>query len=75
MRNIVSYIPSDKLLIETDAPYLAPVPNRGKENEPAFIVDTGLKIAELRGCLVEEVAEITTENAIHVFGLEKKESL
>lgn len=72
LRNIVSYIPSDKLLIETDAPYLAPVPNRGKENEPAFLVDTGLKIAELRGCLVEEVAEITTENAIHMFGLEKR---
>jgi TatD DNase family protein len=55
-------VPADRLLIETDAPYLAPVPRRGKRNEPAFIVDTARKIAELRGVSVEEIARVTAEN-------------
>lgn len=55
--------PPDKLLIETDAPYLAPVPRRGKRNEPAFIAHTARKLADLRGVTFEEIARATTENA------------
>lgn len=55
--------PLDRLLIETDAPYLAPIPRRGKRNEPAFITHTARKLAELRGVTFEEIARATTENA------------
>jgi TatD DNase family protein len=54
--------PRDRILVETDAPYLAPVPKRGKRNEPALMVHTTQKLAELRGELLEEVSRITTEN-------------
>jgi TatD DNase family protein len=54
--------PLDRILIETDAPYLAPVPKRGKRNEPALIVHTARKLAELRGQSVEELGRATTEN-------------
>jgi len=54
--------PADRLLIETDAPFLAPVPKRGKRNEPAFIVETARRLAELRGTTPEEVAIITGTN-------------
>jgi TatD DNase family protein len=54
--------PLDRLLIETDAPYLAPVPHRGKRNEPAYIVETARRLAELRGDSVDELASATTEN-------------
>jgi TatD DNase family protein len=54
--------PSNRILIETDAPYLAPVPRRGKRNEPAFVVDTARKMAELRGISTEELSQITTAN-------------
>jgi TatD DNase family protein len=54
--------PADRILIETDAPYLAPVPRRGKRNEPAYIVETVRKLAELRGETVEAVAESTSAN-------------
>lgn len=54
--------PRDRILIETDAPYLAPVPKRGKRNEPALIVHTARKLAELRGESYEEVCDATTEN-------------
>jgi len=53
---------ADRILVETDAPYLAPVPNRGKRNEPAFMVETAKKLATLRGVTVEEIATITTQN-------------
>ena len=55
-------IPEDKLMIETDAPYLAPEPNRGKRNEPAMVKYTAEKIANLRGITLEELAKITNEN-------------
>ncbi|MGT2832190.1 TatD family hydrolase [Streptococcus halotolerans] len=63
-------LPLDKILVETDAPYLAPVPKRGKENKTAYTRYVVEKIAELRDMTVEEVANITTENANRLFGLE-----
>lgn len=61
--------PLDALLVETDAPYLAPVPFRGKTNEPAYVAHTAAKIAELRGVDVEEILERSWENAHRVFAL------
>ena len=55
-------VPLDRMLLETDAPYLAPVPMRGKRNEPAFLAHTARRLAELRGVAVEEIARATTEN-------------
>jgi TatD DNase family protein len=57
------------MFIETDAPYLAPEPHRGKRNEPAFVKFVAEKIAQVKGISFEEVAKVTTENAIHFFGL------
>jgi len=54
--------PADRMLIETDAPYLAPVPRRGKRNEPAFVVETARRLAELRGETVDAIAQITSAN-------------
>ena len=64
---IVREAPQDKLLIETDSPYLAPVPKRGKRNEPAYVVHVAAKIAEIRRESVEEVARYTTENARRLY--------
>ncbi|MEO5809905.1 MAG: TatD family hydrolase, partial [Sphingomicrobium sp.] len=61
-------IPADRLLVETDAPFLAPVPNRGKVCEPAFVADTAAFVARLRGVPVEELAETTTANFFRLFG-------
>ncbi|MGM0123387.1 TatD family hydrolase [Enterococcus sp. AZ194] len=65
-------VPLDKLLVETDAPYLAPVPYRGKRNEPGYTRYTAEKIAELRNIPLEELAQKTTENAHRLFRLENK---
>ncbi|MDY0041357.1 MAG: TatD family hydrolase [Desulforhabdus sp.] len=59
--------PLDRLLVETDAPFLAPVPHRGKVNEPSFVLHTAQKIAQLRRCGLEEVAGQTSRNAQRVF--------
>jgi TatD DNase family protein len=67
LRLIASTIPHDLLLVETDAPYLAPVPHRGKTNEPSFVAHTAKVLAECAGLTVEELARITTENALRVF--------
>lgn len=60
-------VPADRLLIETDAPYLAPVPMRGKRNQPAFVRHTAEAIAEIRGLELEQLAALTWENASRVF--------
>ena len=62
VHEVAREIPLENLLIETDAPFLAPVPFRGKTNEPAFVVHVAERIAELKGLAVEEVAEVTTQN-------------
>jgi TatD DNase family protein len=68
LRGIVAELPLDRLLIETDAPYLAPIPLRGKTNEPAFIVHTAAKVAELKAISVEELGRITSDNFFRLFG-------
>jgi len=69
VREAATRMPSDRLLLETDAPYLAPIPHRGKRNEPAFTAITARKLAEVRGCSVEEIAAQTTDNFRTLFGL------
>ena len=67
-RNVIKQLPLEKLLIETDAPFLTPVPYRGKRNEPAFVAHIADKIAEIHMTTREQVAEITSVNANHLFG-------
>lgn len=67
----VSY-PADKILIETDSPYLAPVPYRGKTNEPAFVAKTAEKIAAIKGLTIEETARITTDNFFKLYRKAKR---
>ncbi len=69
LREAVRKAPRDRLLVETDCPFLAPVPHRGKRNEPAHVARTAEKVAELWGLPVDEVGEITTENARRFFRL------
>lgn len=72
LRDIVKDLPADRILLETDCPFLSPEPLRGRDNEPANIVHTAKKVAEVRGVPVEEIARITTQNATRVFGLPRK---
>lgn len=65
----VQRVPGDRLLIETDCPFLAPVPWRGKRNQPAYVRAVAERVAELRGVAVEAIADQTTENACRLFGL------
>ena len=69
LRNVAKVVPKDKLLIETDAPYLAPEPVRGCRNEPKNVKIVAAKIAEVRGTLINRIEEITTRNARRLFGL------
>jgi len=69
IREAVRIVPRDRLLVETDCPYLAPVPHRGKRNEPAWVVETARKVAEIWGVPAEEVARVTSENARRLFRL------
>ena len=64
----VQACPADRLLVETDAPYLAPVPHRGRRNEPAFVREVATRLAELRGETLDAVARQTSENAARLFG-------
>ncbi|MEN9799271.1 MAG: hypothetical protein RL653_2967 [Pseudomonadota bacterium] len=68
LQDAARYAPLDRLMVETDSPYLAPVPFRGKKNEPAYVVETAKKLAELKGLAVEEVGETTTRTAAAFFG-------
>ncbi len=70
-QEIARWVPLDRLLIETDAPYLAPHPYRGKRNESGYVRLVAEKIAQLRGISFEELAQQTTANACRLFGLEK----
>jgi len=70
IQDVVRHIPLSSLLLETDAPYLAPIPHRGKRNEPSFIIHTAKKVAELKGVSLEEVAQATTKNAKSLFHIE-----
>ena len=67
LADIATRVPGDALLVETDSPYLAPVPFRGRRNEPAFVRSVAARLAELRGSSYGEVETLTTENAGHVF--------
>lgn len=67
LRAVLAAVPLDRLLVETDAPYLAPVPHRGKTNEPAFVVATNAKLAEIKGLSAADMAAITTENFFRLF--------
>ena len=69
LRDIAKSVPADRLLVETDCPYLAPVPQRGKRNEPAFVAHTWRVLAETRGESVEAIAATTTRNARELFGV------
>jgi TatD DNase family protein len=62
VRQAAAIVPDDRLLVETDAPYLAPIPHRGKRNEPAFMVETVRRLAAVRGVPVEHIATVTTAN-------------
>jgi TatD DNase family protein len=65
---VAQKVPQEKMLVETDSPYLAPIPYRGKSNQPAYVVNVAEKVAELRGISVDEVAELTTKNYVNLFG-------
>ena len=67
LREAASYIPLDRILLETDAPYLAPIPYRGKRNEPAYVVDTAKRLAALRGLSLAELDQLTTDNFRRLF--------
>ncbi|MCC2111545.1 MAG: TatD family hydrolase [Hyphomicrobiales bacterium] len=67
LREIAAWLPADRILVETDAPYLAPVPHRGKRNEPAYIAETAKVLAEVRGVDPTEIARQTSENFFRLF--------
>ncbi|TCW32340.1 TatD family hydrolase [Gulbenkiania mobilis] len=67
LKEVARKVPLDRLLVETDSPYLAPVPHRGKQNEPAFVRHVAEHVAELRGLSFEAVAEATTDNFFRLF--------
>jgi TatD DNase family protein len=69
LRDAVPLVPRDRLLIETDCPYLAPIPKRGKRNEPAFLTHTAAVVAQCSGMSFDDLADATTRNACRIFGL------
>lgn len=73
LQDVVRYVPVERMLVETDCPYLSPVPQRGKRNEPAFVVNVANAIASLKGLTFEDVGRITTLNAEELFGLKRED--
>jgi TatD DNase family protein len=72
IQEVARFAPSDRILVETDAPYLAPVPYRGKTNEPSFVRHTAEKLAEIRGASLEEIGATTTDNFYRLFSKAKR---
>jgi len=71
IREVAKFVPSDRYLVETDAPYLAPVPHRGGTNEPSFVAHTAAKVAEVRGISLEQLGIETTDNFFRLFSKAK----
>ena len=69
LREVAKLVPDDRFLIETDAPYLAPVPHRGKENQPAYVVEVAKHLASIRGQSIETIAKLSTDNFNRLFNL------
>ena len=69
LREVAAQLPPETLLVETDAPYLAPVPLRGQRNEPAYVVHTASALAVIHGCSRDEIGQITANNFSRLFGL------
>ena len=67
IQEVAGFAPADRILVETDAPYLAPVPYRGKPNEPSYVRHTAEKLAEIRGVTLEEIGRTTTDNFLRLF--------
>jgi len=67
IQEVAGFAPADRILVETDAPYLAPVPHRGKPNEPGFVRNTAEKLAEIRGVSLGEIGRLTTDNFYRLF--------
>ena len=74
VRETVSLIPIDRLMIETDSPYMTPVPHRGKRNDPTYVRYVAETLAQLKQMSVEKLCEITTENALRFFGIGDKDA-
>ena len=67
LRDIFAEVPLDRLLVETDAPFLAPIPMRGRRNEPSFVLHTAEKLAQIKDISLEELAQITSDNFFKLF--------
>ena len=67
LEDVIKMVPDDRLFVETDGPYMTPVPHRGKRNEPAYVEIIAKRIAELRNASYEEVSDLTTQNCLRLF--------
>jgi TatD DNase family protein len=67
LRDIVANVPVDRILVETDSPFLAPIPNRGKRNEPSFVVHTAARVAEIKNIKIGALSRASTDNFFKLF--------